>query len=83
MEDFTYIFYPETEQLGVIIPRKGHIIIANGHLDGTVFHVKDNVFDACDDLRDIRDELKSQITEDSINNRDIAIIFDSTCLICR
>jgi len=78
MEDFNYKFYPETEQLEVIIPRTGHTVIASGHLDGTVFHVKDNIFDACNDLREIKDELKSQITEDSINNKDIAIIFDPT-----
>ena len=78
MEDFNYKFYPETEQLGVNIPRTGHTIIASGRLDGTVFHVRDNVFDACNDLRTIKDELKSRITEDSINNRDIAIIFDPT-----
>lgn len=78
MENFDYKFYPETEQLGVNIPRTGHTIIASGRLDGTVFHVRDNVFDACNDLSTIKDELKSRITEDSINNGDIAIIFDST-----
>jgi hypothetical protein len=78
MEDFDYKFYLETEQLGVNIPRTGHTVIASGHLDGTVFHVRDNVFDACNDLRKISDELKSRITEDSINNRDIAIVFDPT-----
>lgn len=78
MEDFDYKLYQETEQLGVNIPRTGHAVIASGCLDGTVFHVKDNVFDACNDLRDIKDDLKNRITEDSINNRDIAIVFDPT-----
>lgn len=78
MEDFDYKLYQETEQLGVNIPRTGHAVIASGYLDGTVFHVKDNVFDACNDLRDIKDDLKNRITEDSINNRDIAIVFDPT-----
>jgi len=76
MVDFDYKYYPETEQLGVSIPRTGHTVIASGYLDGTVFHVRENVFDACGDLRNISEELKSRITEDSINNGDIAIIFD-------
>lgn len=77
-DDFTYQFYPETEQLGINIPRTGHTVIASGHLEGSVFHVRGNVFDSCNDLKDISDSLKSCITEDSINNRDIAIIFDPT-----
>ena len=78
MEDFEYKYDPETERLRVDIPQRDHPVFVHGHLEGTVFHVKDDVFDACDDLRDIRDELKSRITEDSLNNSDIAIIFDLT-----
>lgn len=77
IDDFSYEYYPETEQLRINFPRTNHTVIANGRLDGSVFHVRGSVFDACHDLRPISDELKSRITEDSINNRDIAIIFDT------
>ena len=76
IDDLDYEFYPETEQLGINIPRTNHTVIASGRLDGSVFHVKGNVFDACRDLSPFSDELKNRITEDSLNNRDIAIIFD-------
>ena len=77
IDDFSYVYYPETEQLGVCIPRTNHTVIASGRLDGSVFHVRGNVFDACRDLRPFSDELKLRIAEDSINNRDVAIIFDT------